>query len=74
LYTKKKKLITAACLYPKFKLVNGKQKNIAANFLSEDLLEIKSSKNSPNDKQQATGLTDDFLWRKKIARIFQKIK
>jgi len=38
----------------------GNKKNIAASYL-EDLLGIRSSENSPNDKQQAIDLKDDFL-------------
>jgi len=46
----------------KFKLnwLTGNKKNIAACYL-EDLLGIRSSENSPNDKQQAVNPEDHFL-------------
>jgi len=66
----KKKLIIAVCLHSKFNLnwLTGNKKNIAACYL-KDLLEIKSSENSPNDKQQAVDLEDNFL----IIIIIKKI-
>jgi len=40
-------------------LLTGNKKNIVANYLED--LEIRSSKNSPNDKQQVVDPENDFF-------------